>query len=593
MIQLFQAGHGRFSNNYTAYKESYVPMDWPGGGGWSIFQLSLSSLYSQNQLLMNWWTKSNKGLNLCRYKGCRFRFYRQEKIDYVVQYSNEYPFDVGKYHYPSFHPQRQLIYNHKIIVPSLQTQPLKKKKYITKWIKPPREMIDKWYFQQHFQQFPLVMIAATACSLNNMFGPSNKQSNNVYLWALNTKFFTNKGFQYAAQTTGYKPNNNHWLYATNNGTHIITEIQQQNVIFLGDSMNYFEGQPRNGGDINSYNKLKWGNPFMDDYLHGTKQVFISAQNYTTLLTAGGSTKVESTQWQKKTEPLIQICVYNPNKDDGNGNEAYWVDNITTSTNWDESGDPDLKITGFPLWVLLWGWEDWTKKLGKIKNINQDYCLVVKTKYIDPPMPGYVFLSDSFVNGQGPYHQHKEEISDQDLKHWYPRWRYQKEEIEKLLMSGPSVCRAEGLTQIQAHCKYDFFFKWGGNPSTMQQVYDPTAQPTYPTPGGLQQTNEIINPASSIQSYIYTWDVRRDLLTQKATKRIKEDPTNDSYLFTDGSRHSKQNIDITPQERPPQETMSSEEEEEETIQSQLQLYKQRNRDLRNRYRQLKQIMDSLS
>ncbi len=32
MFPLFQAGHGRFSNNYSQTKESYVPEYQPGGG---------------------------------------------------------------------------------------------------------------------------------------------------------------------------------------------------------------------------------------------------------------------------------------------------------------------------------------------------------------------------------------------------------------------------------------------------------------------------------------------------------------------------------------------------------------------------------
>ncbi len=191
-IQLFQAGYGRYSYNYTAYKESYVPPHQPGGGGWCYLMLSLGNLYTENQRLQNWWTTSNKGLNLVRYYGVSFKFYRQKYTDYVVSYSNEYPMSVGKFHYPSIHPQRLLQYNHKIVVPSYATLPQSKKPYKKVFVRPPKKMIDKWYFQSQFQRFPLVLLACTACSLNEMYVGHNVLNNNCTILCLNTNLFKNK-----------------------------------------------------------------------------------------------------------------------------------------------------------------------------------------------------------------------------------------------------------------------------------------------------------------------------------------------------------------------------------------------------------------
>ncbi len=100
-----------------------VPEFQPGGGGWSIFQISLNDLYKEHQQLMNWWTKTNKDYNLVRYCKLKLKFYRQRHTDYVVNYQLQYPFEVGKLHYPSSHPQRLLMYNKKILVPSYNTLP--------------------------------------------------------------------------------------------------------------------------------------------------------------------------------------------------------------------------------------------------------------------------------------------------------------------------------------------------------------------------------------------------------------------------------------------------------------------------------------
>ncbi len=58
---------------------------------------------------------------------CTLRFYRQESVDYVATYSTNYPFVITKFQFPSVHPQRLLLYNQKVVVPSYLTAPTLKK----------------------------------------------------------------------------------------------------------------------------------------------------------------------------------------------------------------------------------------------------------------------------------------------------------------------------------------------------------------------------------------------------------------------------------------------------------------------------------
>lgn len=125
-LELFECGKGRVGNNYASYKDSWVPPHEPSGGGWSLQQLTLNNLYVQNCLLMNWWTRSNKGLNLVRILGVKVTLFRQENTDYIFCYLPEEPSNVTKYYYPSFHPIKMLTYNNKIVVPSFRSQPHKK-----------------------------------------------------------------------------------------------------------------------------------------------------------------------------------------------------------------------------------------------------------------------------------------------------------------------------------------------------------------------------------------------------------------------------------------------------------------------------------
>lgn len=592
-IQLFQAGKGRFSHNYQLYKESFVPPHQPGGGGWSYILLSLGNLFTENQRLQNWWTKSNKGLPLCRYNGVKFKFYRQEKVDYIVTWSNEYPMEVGKYHYPSVHPQRMLTYNHRIIVPSYQTLPHMKKSYKSCFIKPPKEMKDQWYFQNTFQRFPLVMLAATATSLTHLYVADNVLNNNCTINALNTRLFQRKSFQYPNVTTGYQPKANIYLYASPNGGDKVSTIAIKNLTYLGNTGPYFEGQELNDYTLEQYTKDKWGNIFHSEYLNEQRKIIITEKQPSYWFTSkqqGGKPKtgnIPESEAQFYEEPLIYSCRYNPSKDTGDGNEAYWVSNLIEENGWDTQNDEDLIIRGFPLWLLLWGWYDWQKKLNKIKNIDNDYVLVVKTKFIEPKLPWYVFLNDYFPIGLAPYNQPLNTLTTYNLKHWYPRYMFQMEAIETILMTGTGVCRSETQQQIQAHCYYKFFLKWGGNPATFETVIDPTSQPSYPTPGALLQTTEIIDPNTSPLNQFYDFDVRRHLIKQSAIERIQDLSNFENFMFTDGEFHSKEQT--TEKETPP--SNSKEEEEKKKILLQLQQYKQLNLSLLNRFRMLQQYINN--
>lgn len=581
MIQLFQAGKGRFSHNYTMFKDSIVPEYEPGGGGWCYLMLSLGNLYSENQRLQNWWTQSNKGLNLVRYQGVRFKFYRQKFTDYIVMYSNEYPMEVGKYHYASLHPQRLMTYNHRIIVPSMNTQPLNKKTYKSVFIKPPKEFIDKWYFQNHFQRFPLVLIGATACSLQNYYIADNVMSNNVTIHVLNTKIFQRKNFQYPSQTTGYTPKNDIYLYSTPNGTTEITKIQRKSLTYLGNTNPNTDGQPVGQLTTQQYTLTKWGNPFYHQYLNEQRQVFYSTTQPQTLLYKTEST-IQSGELQTFDTPLVYKARYNPAKDDGKGNEIYWVSNLTVESGWETKVDPDLYMQGFPLWLMLWGWYDWSKRLGKAQHILNDYTLVIKSSYIQPPLPAYIFLNESFVQGEGPYETPITELAASEQNHWYPRYKFQMEAVENLLMSGTAVCRAENVKQIQAHCFYKFYFKWGGNPASMEQVVDPTAQPSYPLPSGQLFQPEITDPSTSIYNLLYDFDVRRDLITQSAKTRIEKITDFIPSLFTDGTTNPF-NPPVQGKETPP-ENYSTEKEKASKEQQLLQL-KQYNQQLLLKLRQL--------
>lgn len=424
IFPLFHAAPGRFSNNFELYKESKTAPTKPGGGGWSIFQISLDELYKRHERLENWWTHSNKGLNLVRYLGLRIRLYRQETTDYVVNYQLSYPFEVGKYNYMSTQPQRMLMYNKKIVVPSFATSPHLKKTYISKKIKPPKEFLNKWFFQRELSKFGLVMLTTTACSLQSFFINPRAENNTVHIWSLNTKIFKHKDFkqQYHAPF-GYVPQASYYLYGELNGG-TAEKPQRNDLIYLGNSNTYQEGDPINNDDWTGpvgtgYVYEKWGNPFYDNYITKTQKVWVSQQQPSEILKKAQKSPIQNVT--RMTSEILELCSYNPLADKGYGNEAYWVKIYQKDNGWETEATLDLKYIGFPLWVMLWGLEDFTIKSKKLQHLDTDYALVIKTSYITPELPYYVFLSDSFHDGQGPYHTDKQFTSDYYYKNWYPCW----------------------------------------------------------------------------------------------------------------------------------------------------------------------------
>nr|UGV38979.1 MAG: ORF1 [TTV-like mini virus] len=587
-LLLFEAGHGFFGNNFCCYKESYTPHNQPSGGGWSIQQLGLGNLFTQNQYFMNYWSHTNNGLNLVRYNGVKITLYRQPHIDYVFTYFNEQPKNSGKYWYPTFHPMKMLTYKNRIIVPSLDTQPNKRKIFKKIYLRPPKLLKNQWYFAQHLSSYPLINFAATAVSLSHMFLSSKSNNNNCSVITLNTDFFKKSAFQYAASETGYIPQDNVYIYGLNNGTIDLKNEKLINITYLG-GMQREKGVPIGTQNLNQYKASQWGNVFYYEYFNHIRTSFISTSSPKALLkqTRNTTDTIGETEFAKiKFHPYHYTERYNPYKDKGDGNVAYWLSvSDATKNNWDPPKDEDLIIRGYPFWLMLWGWEDYTKKCGKIRDFDNNAILVLQSRYISGTHKYYVPLSDSFVQGRAPYDNDPEDITPNDNAHWFPKWKFQKEAIDNILMTGPGVVKAENQQSIQAFIKYNFFFKWGGNSSTLETISDPNSQPITPSPPGLYLQNEITDPKTPIENMLYKWDIRRHLLTQAATTRIKEIQTHDECLFTDGAETSTDYpIQAAPQEEKTPQT------EKETLLLQLQQLEQFNNQLQQRLLKLQQLTE---
>lgn len=527
--------------------------------------LSLSSIYEDYQHLQNIFTASNAGLPLVRYKGVRLTFYQHQYTDYVVEVDNCWPMLDTPLKHPNSQPARMLMSKKKIIMPSIETKPLKKRKKSI-FVTPPSQMINKWYFQKDICNTKLVMITASACSLTSYFLPNRATSNNCTIWALNTHIFKNADFQHPSQTTGYSPRNNTYMYSS---TSTWANLSKQNLIYLGDSKNYRTGQP---GDIQK--KDNWGNPFHKDYINNNRTVYLGSKPPTDESWTQSTTTIQQAL-QEMHSPIAYKMRYNPDRDTGEGNTAYFVDNYRTAgdNGFAKPADPNRIIDGFPLWIMLWGWPDWIKKLAEIHRVDDDYILVIQTSFFTENLPYYVLLDDSFINGKSYYDTTQ---SPKDLLNWYPKFYYQQQSVENICKTGPGVSRISSLLSVQAKMKYQFYFKWGGCPAVLEKVYDPCSQGKWPIPSDFNEGFQIQNPDTDPSKEIYSWDFRKDFITEPAIKRLKKDSISVQLpCLSTGSRSDVQALK-TQKTKDHQETSS--EEEETTLNLKLLRLRQRQQQL---------------
>nr|UGV37981.1 MAG: ORF1 [TTV-like mini virus] len=593
-ICLFQCGPHRLNREWTQFMTSFYPEYYEGGGGWSQLKFSLESLYEQYQLLRNHWTKSNVLMPLCRYTGCKFIFYRTPDVDYICHYSICYPMLDTVYQHTNAQPNNMFFYPQRILVPSLKTNP-HGKLYIKKRIRPPEQFTNKWYFQVDLYKMPLVLLTTTACDLNRYYLNPKSFSNNITLATLNTDLFQNHNFiQTGLGTTWWGPKPSHYLYGIQNGD---DDPQVQSLIFLGQTRYYTYGKPIGQTDWSIYSsdqgkKENFGNIFYTRYIHKEFGVFISTTPPNTLF-ENKSYRTKKISELQKEQPKISIAKldqdiyktvrYNPERDTGKDNKIYLVKTSDLSTGWPEPSDEDLIYHGYPLWCLFWGWIDWQEKYKKISKVEKDYICVLKTKFTYPNYTIMVPIDKHFLDGHSTWLNEEQTIEDSIS--WYPKVQFQTLSIENICSTGPGVARTSA-TSIEAHAKYCFYFKWGGCPNDLENIIDPGDQKHYPVPNNELQGPEIQDPKSDYKHEIWPFDVRHQMLTKRAAKRIRQDSDSEKTFFTDTKLQSEPTTTaLLSQISTPEQTSTEEEEETTPNQQQLQHLKRTQYKLKRRIKSL--------
>nr|UHK06189.1 MAG: ORF1 [Torque teno midi virus] len=482
---LCAGAEGRQYFCYTNEIDNYLQPKGPGGGGFGAEMYTLEHLYLQWLARKNIWTKSNDYKDLVRYTGTVMKLFRHPTTDFIVQYERQPPFLLEKDFYNDMHPFNMLLSKHHRVIPSLKTKPLGKL-YVKIRIRPPKQMITKWFFQKEFAKYGLFIIKASALNLGWAYYGPNTQSRLLTFYSLNTNFYKQSDWAQPRDTAwipypGFPTTTNKFYY----------DIKKPNDYITVHPTSYAESISRDKGWFQPKVLLAW--------------------------------KVEGSGTLQHEKP-ITIARYNPDIDTGTGN-AVWITSIVADSHWEQPRNPEWQIVGKPLWMAFYGFWNYLLKTTKDKNFLLHNMFVVKSPAIKlinaTEQRVFPLLDLSFIKGNLPYEEY---LTDRDKQYWYPQAKFQQEVINSFVESGPYIPKYSYQKESTWELKYKYtcYFKWGGPQVHDQLVQNPQTQGKYDVPDTMQQTIQVSNPLTQdCKAMLREWDYRRGIITTTALKRMSE------------------------------------------------------------------------
>ena len=508
---------------YTSAKYEYPQPKAPGGGGFGAELYTLQYLYDEWVARKNIWTKTNDYKDLVRYLGCTILLYKHPTTDFVVSYDRQPPFILEKDFFNELHPLQQLLSRHHKIVPSLQRKPLGKS-YVKLKIKPPKQMLTKWFFQQDFATQGLFILQGAAANFSWGYWGPDTQSRCLTLYSLNITFFYNSDYSatHGPQTL-YIPYNH---YPVTEGLTYWTEDSKGNPT-------PHQIKPLNYADSVSYDK----GFFSQSVLQAkkiTKYEQAKKSDYKTYPAAMASLPIAAFR-------------YNPEEDTGVGN-VVWLATTITNNHWQRPELSDKVIVGKPLWLAFYGFQSYIAKTSKDKGWLLSGMFVCKSSYLktlsNTTQQTFVFVDLDFIQGKMPY---GEQLTIHKKALWYPNVENQVNTITSLVKVGPYIPKYafQDNSSWELTYKYIFHFKWGGPYVSEQPVQNPKNQGKYPVPDTITQAIQIKNPLKqTCKAMLRDWDYRRGIVTTTALKRMSKHLETDSSLQSDDSETPKKKKKIT-------------------------------------------------
>nr|UHK04165.1 MAG: ORF1 [Torque teno midi virus] len=480
---------------YTTEKDKYVPPKYPYGGGFGVEIFTLRYLYEQYCMHNNIWTTSNDFKDLLTYHGCKITFFRHPETDFIVSYTRTIGEGITKYTFPAVHPHQQFLNKRHKVIFSTATKP-NGKPTVKIFIKPPNQMLTKWFFTKNFTKYPLFTLRGAAVNLRYSYLSNKNQNQLVNIYAINPDFYMHTNWDQAfTDPSFYVPYTNvktnlEYIIKTTTGTTIkkTLNINKQNALSITDG--WFNSQ------------------------------FLKAINI----------PVQGTH--AATTPLL-LGRYNPTIDDGTGNQIYLVSTVADS--WQPpSKDLNLFLTGMPLWLGIYGFFSFINTIKPAPEFLKTHLLVLHSDAIHcwPQIGGckkYAPLDWDYIQGKKTWEQ---DILDSDKLQWAPNCTWQMKTLNAIVESGPFIPQyADQLNSTwELKYKYKFYFKWGGPQNHEPDVKDPNDLPTFDVPDTINQRIQIRNPETQgTETILHPWDFRRGFVTETAIKRMYEHLPPDSEI----------------------------------------------------------------
>nr|UYM03100.1 MAG: ORF1 [Anelloviridae sp.] len=573
-LPLIICGENTSARNFATHSDDLIS-NGPYGGGMTTTKFTLRILYDEHLRHLNYWTVSNQDLDLCRYLGGTFYAYRHPTVDFIIQIHTSPPFLDTPLTGPSIHPGMLMLAKNKILIPSLKTRPNKKHKVKIRF-KPPKLFQDKWYPQSELCDTTLLTVFATACDLQFPFGSPLTNNICVNFQVLGSPYKQHLSIlpdKLDSYKTYYDTNlyNNVQLYQTfQTIAQIKPSAQETNFSPTWQNCNNSEKLNETGNNQNTCNDTwYYGKTYTNQittaaqkirkkYLnatrsalpllatHGHELLEYHTGVYSSIFLSAGRTYFETTG-------AYTDIIYNPLVDKGIGNKV-WLDPLSKEDAVLNRKQAKVLLEDIPIWAALFGYTEFAAKYTGDSAISANYRLTIRCPYTDPMLvdrynedQGFVPYSKNFGNGKMPGGSSNVPLTMR-IK-WYPMLFHQLELMEELVQSGPFTYRGDEKMCVLA-IKYNFRWKWGGNPVSHQIVRNPCkgGSGTRREPRSIQAVDpKYVTPTLSFHS----WDFRRGLFGKASIERM--------------SRESETNVYPTgpPRKRPKRDTDPYDSQQEES------------------------------
>nr|UGV44141.1 MAG: ORF1 [Torque teno virus]UGV44184.1 MAG: ORF1 [Torque teno virus] len=653
MLPLVICGHTLSAQNYAIHSDDYILQRFPMGGGLSTMSFNLKVLYDQHMRKLNRWSSSNEVLDLARYLGCTWWFYRDKHTDYIVQYDISAPFKLDKNSSPSYHPAIMMQSKHKILVPSFDTHPKGRAKIKVR-IQPPKMFVDKWYAQEDLCAVNLVSLAVSLASFTHPFcspqtdnpcitfqvlqdfyypiiGHSVNLTDQKVTDVFNNILYKKPEFYQQVLTASYigiinhNPDGSATVQGAN-GSPSTTNMSEYNTWVTGTGANKF----RPGNTNVHYNFCTYKPDAMK--LTNLRKYYFSWEVYKSVATSTSNsyhvdpahTAPTKDWWEYRiglfspiflspyrTSPVdnwptaYRDIVYNPLMDKGVGNKMWYQYLVKQDTQWHPQASI-FTLEDMPLYAMAYGYTDFIYSVrGEHDDVDFNGVICVICPYTKPklyndknPQMGYIFYDSQFGNGK--WIDNTGFVPVEMQCRWRPCMAFQKKVLTDISMSGPWTYKDE-LKNTTIQAKYRFDFKWGGNMLYQQTIRNPCTDGQAPAPHRQPRDVQVTDPITMGPRYVFhQWDWRRGFLSDKALKRMLQKPLDaDAYPLTPKRPRvfpptDQEGVHVRGEGYSSEEesslTSQEEEQTQETLQLQLRKQLRQQRDIRQQLKfMLQQVL----